>query len=73
MSDSIPTTIAGRQKARVANEEAEVPPEVVASLGDGSMEKGAKKLFEMMDNVRKARTGKKKQAPEITAERHVPA
>jgi len=73
MSDSIPTTIAGRQKARVANEEAEVPPEVVASLGNGSMEKGAKKLFEMMDNVRKARTGKAKQAPEITADRHVPA
>lgn len=73
MSDSIPTTIAGRQKARVANEEAEVPPEIVASLGGGSMEKGAQKLFEMMDNVRKARTGKKKQAPEITAERHVPA
>jgi hypothetical protein len=72
MSDSIPTTIAGRQKARVANEEAEVPPEMVASLGGGSMEKGAKKLFEMMDEVRQARTGKKKQSPEIRAERHVP-
>ena len=72
MSDSIQTTIAGRQRARVANEEAEVPPEVVASLGGGSMEKGAKKLFEMMDEVRQARTGKKKQSPEIRAERHVP-
>jgi hypothetical protein len=73
MSDSIPTTIAGRQKARVANEEAEIPPEVVASLGGGSMEKGAKKLFAMMDEVRQARTGKKKQAPQIRADKHVPA
>lgn len=73
MSDSIPTTIAGRQKARVANEEAEIPPEVVASLGGGSMEKGAKKLYEMMDEVRQARTGKKKQAPQIRADKHVPA
>ena len=73
MSDSIPTTIAGKQKARVANEEAEIPPEVVASLGGGSMEKGAKKLYEMMDEVRKARTGKKKQAPQIRADKHVPA
>jgi hypothetical protein len=73
MSDSIPTTIAGRQKARVANEEAEIPPEVVASLGNGSMEKGAKKLFAMMDEVRQARTGKKKQAPQIRADKHVPA
>jgi hypothetical protein len=73
MSDSIPTTIAGKQKALVANEEAEVPPEVVASLGGGSMEKGAKKLFAMMDEVRQARTGKKKQAPQIRADKHVPA
>ena len=73
MSDSIPTTIAGKQPARVANEEAEIPPEVVAALGDGSMEKGAKKLYEMMDKIRQDRTGKKKQAPAVKADKYMPA
>lgn len=73
MSDSIPTTIAGRQPARVANEEAEIPPEVVAALGGGSLERGAKKLYEMMDKIRQDRTGKKKQAPEVKADRYMPA
>jgi hypothetical protein len=73
MSDSIPTTIAGKQPARVANEEAEIPPEVVAALGGGSLEKGAKKLYEMMDKIRKDRTGKKKQAPAVKADKYMPA
>lgn len=73
MSDSIPTNIAGKQPARVANEEAEIPPEVVAALGGGSLEMGAKKLYEMMDKIRKDRTGKKKQAPEVKAEKYMPA
>jgi hypothetical protein len=73
MSDSIPTTIAGKQRARVANEEAEIPPEVVAALGGGSLEKGAKKLYEMMDKIRQDRTGKKKQAPAVKAEKYMPA
>lgn len=73
MSDSIPTTIAGKRPARVANEEAEIPPEVVAALGDGSLEKGAKKLYEMMDKIRQDRTGKKKQAPAVKADKYVPA
>jgi len=73
MSDSIPTTIAGKKPARVANEEAEIPPEVVAAIGDGSMEKGAKKLYEMMDKIRQDRTGKKKQAPAVKADKYMPA
>jgi hypothetical protein len=73
MSDSIPTTIAGKQPARVANEEAEIPPEVVAALGGGSLEKGAKKLYEMMDKIRQDRTGKKKQAPAVKADKYMPA
>jgi hypothetical protein len=73
MSDSIPTTIAGKQPARVANEEAEIPPEVVAALGGGSLEAGAKKLYEMMDKIRQDRTGKKKQAPAVKADKYMPA
>ena len=66
MSDSIPTTIEGRQPARVADGEAYVPPEKVKKVG-------AKKLYAMMDKIRKDRTGTKKQAPEINAHRYVPA
>jgi len=73
MSDSIPTDIEGKQKALVAHEEALIPREMVAFLGGGSVEKGAAKLEKFMDRVRKARTGKKKQAPEINVARYMPA
>jgi len=73
MSDSIPTDIEGKQKALVAHEEAQIPREMVAFLGGGSVEKGAAKLEKFMDRVRKARTGKTKQAPEIDVSRYIPA
>lgn len=73
MSDSIPTSIEGKQKALVAHEEALIPREMVAFLGGGSVQKGAEKLEKFMDRVRKARTGKKKQAPEIDVSRYMPA
>jgi len=73
MSDSIPTNIEGKQKALVANEEALIPREMVAFLGGGSVEKGAEKLEKFMTRVRKARTGKTKQAPEIDVARYMPA
>lgn len=73
MSDSIPTDIEGKQKALVANEEALIPREMVAFLGGGSVQKGAKELEKFMTRVRKARTGKAKQAPEIDVARYMPA
>jgi hypothetical protein len=73
MSDSIPATIAGRQPARLADGEFVVPADVVSHMGNGSSKAGAKKLYAMMDRVRKARTGKKRQAPEVRAERFMPA
>jgi len=72
MSDSIPASIANKQPARLADSEFVVPADVVSHLGNGSSDAGAKKLYKMMDNVRKARTGKKKQAPEITADKYLP-
>jgi hypothetical protein len=66
MSDSIPTTIAGRQPARVADGEAVIPPEVVKKVGP-------KKLYAMMDKVRQARTGTTKQGKEINPMRYMPA
>jgi hypothetical protein len=73
MSDSIPGVIGGRQPARLADGEFVVPADVVSHLGNGSTDAGAKQLYAMMDKVRKARTGKKKQAPAVKANRYMPA
>jgi hypothetical protein len=73
MSDSIPGVIGNRQPARLADGEFVVPADVVSHLGNGSTDAGAKKLYSMMDNIRKARTGKKKQAPAVKASKYMPA
>jgi hypothetical protein len=72
MSDNIPAIIGSRQPARLADGEFVVPADVVSHLGNGSTDAGAKKLHGMMDNVRKARTGKKKQAPAVKTSRFIP-
>jgi len=66
MSDSIPTTIDGKQKARVADGEAFISPEVVAKHG------GTKRFYTMMDNIRKERTGSTRQGKQIKAAKHLP-
>ena len=73
MSDSIPASIANKQPARLADGEFVIPADVVSHLGNGSTDAGAKQLYAMMDKVRKARTGKKKQAPAVKANRYMPA
>jgi hypothetical protein len=73
MSDSIPGIIGGKQPARLADGEFVVPADVVSHLGNGSTDAGAKRLYAMMDKVRKARTGKKKQAPAVNTARFLPA
>jgi soluble cytochrome b562 len=72
MSDSIPGVIGGKQPARLADGEFVVPADVVSHLGNGSTDAGAKKLYGMMDNIRKARTGKKKQAPQVNVDKYLP-
>jgi hypothetical protein len=73
MSDSIPAVIGRKQPASLADGEFVVPADVVSHLGNGSTDAGAKRLYGMMDNIRKARTGKKKQAPEVKAHKFLPA
>jgi hypothetical protein len=73
MSDSIPATIGRKQPARLADGEFVVPADVVSHLGNGSTDAGAKKLYAMMDKVRQARTGKKKQAPAVKTQKYMPA
>ena len=73
MSDSIPATINNNQPARLADGEFVVPADVVADLGNGSSNAGAKKLYAMMKKIRQARHGTSKQPPEVKAEKAMPA
>ena len=73
MSDSIPAKIGKKQEARLAEGEFVVPADVVSGLGNGSTDAGAKHLYKMMDKVRHARTGRKSQGKQITAEKYIPA
>lgn len=66
MSDSIETTIDGKHPARVANEEARLTKDQVEAAG------GAKTLYAMMDKIRQARTGTKKQGKQIDPSKFVP-
>jgi hypothetical protein len=73
MSDSIPATIEGKQPARLADGEFVIPADVVSHLGNGSSKAGSKKLYAMMQKVRKARTGNPKQGKEINPNKYMPA
>jgi hypothetical protein len=73
MSDDIPATINGKQPARLADGEFVIPADVVSHLGNGSSKAGAKQLYSMMDKVRTARTGTKKQGKEISPAKYMPA
>jgi hypothetical protein len=72
MSDNIPAQIGSKQPARLADGEFVVPADVVSHLGNGSTDAGAKRLYAMMDKVRTARTGKKKQAPAVNMNKYLP-
>ncbi len=76
VSDDIPATIAGKQPARLANNEFVIPARIVSELGNGSTEAGARQLYKMMDRVQAARKrsiGKGKVAVDTKAHKHLPA
>jgi len=75
MSDSIPAVIQGAkpQRAALADGEFVIPADVVSHLGNGSTEAGSKRLYSMMDKVRRARTGNPKQGKQINPNRFLPA
>jgi hypothetical protein len=62
-SDTVKTSIEGKQPARVAHGEMYIPPETVKRMG------GAKKLYAMMDRVRQQATGSKKQIKPVSLKR----
>jgi len=73
MSDTIPANIDNIQEAALSDGEFVIPADVVSHLGNGSSNAGAKRLYAMMDNIRKERTGKEKQAPAVNVNKVMPA
>ena len=65
MADKIPARIGGKQEARLSHGEFVFPADVVSHLGNGNSEAGAQRLYAMMDKIRTARTGTKKQGKQI--------
>jgi len=72
MADEIPSTIDGDQEAALSHGEFVIPADVVSHLGNGNSDAGAKKLYQMMDRIREARTGRKEQGKEIDADKFMP-
>lgn len=73
MADKIPASIDGKQEARLSHGEFVIPADVVGHLGNGNSEAGAKRLYAMMDKIRKARTGTTKQGKQINPNKFLPS
>jgi hypothetical protein len=73
MADKISTTIDGDQEAALSHGEFVIPADVVSHLGNGNSDAGAKKLYAMMDRIREARTGTKKQGKKINPDKFLAA
>ena len=73
VSDDIPATIGGRQPARLADGEFVIPARIVSELGNGSTDAGARKLYAMMDRIKKTRSKAKNIAANTKAYKHLPA
>jgi hypothetical protein len=72
MADKINTSIDDKQAAKLSHGEFVIPADVVSHLGNGNSKAGANELYKMMDRVRQARTGTKKQGKQINAEAFTP-
>ena len=55
VSDSVPARIGNSQPARVARDEVIMPANVVRRIGQGNPQRGADKLYALMDKAHKAR------------------
>lgn len=73
MADKIQTSIDGKDPAALSHGEFVIPADVVSHLGNGNSEAGAQRLYDMMDRIRKARTGNSKQGKQINSDRYLPA
>ena len=72
MADKLPARIGRDQPAALSHGEFVVPADVVSHLGNGNSDAGAKKLYQMMDKIRVARTGNKEQGKKINPDKFMP-
>lgn len=72
MADLLPANIDGQQEARLSDGEFVMPADVVSHLGNGNSNAGADVLYDMMDRVRKARTGTEQQGRQINPNNMLP-
>jgi len=72
MADKLPAQIGNNQPAALSHGEFVIPADVVSHMGNGNSDAGAKKLYQMMDKIRMARTGNKKQGKRINPDKFMP-
>jgi hypothetical protein len=72
MADTIPSSIDNKDPAALSGGEFVVAADVVSGLGNGNSNAGAQQLYNMMDRVRKARTGTTKQGKQIKPQSVMP-
>lgn len=72
MADNVPAHIDRKRPAALSDGEFVIPADVVSHLGNGNSNAGAKRLYEMMDRIRSARTGNSKQGKQINPNRFLP-
>lgn len=72
MADEVPATIDNKEPAKLSDGEFVIPADVVSHLGNGNSEAGARTLYEMMDRIRQARTGRKEQGRQIDPNKMLP-
>jgi hypothetical protein len=72
MADELPAQIGKSQPAALSHGEFVIPADVVSHMGNGNSDAGAKKLYQMMDKIRMARTGNKKQGKKINPDKFMP-
>jgi hypothetical protein len=72
MADKVPARIDDNQEARLSHGEFVVPADVVSHLGNGNSDAGAQRLYDMMNRIRKARTGTAKQGKQVNPNKFMP-
>ena len=72
-SDSIPAMINGRAPAALSDGEFVVPADVVSGIGAGSTAAGVRMLQEMIERVRKGRTGSASAPKQVSWQQMAPA
>ena len=62
LDDLIPTSINGRRAAALSDGEFVIPADVVSMMGDGSSNAGARRLYDLVRQIREVKTGTTRQA-----------